>query len=140
MWKQQRLLALWASLICPCSGLIIKKAAQGGLAVAQILFSNSPDIYSASSSYSGYSATIRSFTDGPFGMEKGIILSTGSLTSPLAPGDTCPSSYTTDLYDAYTRSYCGADSYNGANFLLNVVLTKATTFLVDMVIANCDLV
>lgn len=140
MWKEQRLLALWASLICPCSGLTIRETAQGGLALAQILFNNSRDIYSASSGYSGDPAAIRSFTDGPFGMEKGIILSTGSLTSPLAPGDTCPSSYTTDVYDAYTRTYCGADSYNGANYLLNVVLTKATTFLVDMVIASCDLV
>ncbi|CAG7557808.1 unnamed protein product [Fusarium equiseti] len=140
MRKEQTLLALWASLICPCSGITIRPNAMGGLAMAQILFNNSKDIYSASSGYSGDPAAIRAFTDGPFGMEKGIILSTGSLTSPIGPGDTCPSSYTTDVYDAYTQTYCGADSYNGANFLLNVVLTKATTFLVDIVIASCDLV
>ena len=138
MRKQQKLLALSASLICSCSGLTIGSA-KGGLALAQDLFNNSRDIFSQSSGYSGDSSAIRPFTNGPFGMEKGIILSTGSLTSPLAPGDTCPSSYTTDLYDDYTRTYCGADSYNGATFLLNVTPTKATTFLVDMVIASCDL-
>ncbi|KAF4997969.1 hypothetical protein FGRMN_3489 [Fusarium graminum] len=67
-------------------------------------------------------------------------MSTGSLTSaPLGPGDTCPSSYTTDVYDAYTATYCGADSYNGASYLLNIIATKATTLLIDMVIASCDL-
>nr|CEG05193.1 unnamed protein product [Fusarium clavum]CEG05896.1 unnamed protein product [Fusarium clavum] len=111
----------------------------GGLGMAQVLSNNSRDVYSQSPGYSGDPSAIRPFTNGPFGMEKGIILSTGSLTLPLAPGDTCPSSYTTDLYDAYTRSYCGADSYNGASYLLNVVPTKATAFLIDMVIASCDL-
>lgn len=43
------------------------------------------------------------------------------------------------MYDAYTTTYCGADTYNGAVFLLNVLPTKATTLLVDMVIASCDL-
>ncbi|KAJ3536765.1 hypothetical protein NM208_g6581 [Fusarium decemcellulare] len=111
----------------------------GGLLLARVLFNDSKDIFSSSSGYSGDPSAIRSFTNGPFGMAKGIILSTGSLTSPLAPGDTCPSSYTTDMYDAYTATWCGADTYNGASFLLNVVATKATTLLVDMVIASCDL-
>ncbi|EKJ77493.1 hypothetical protein FPSE_02366 [Fusarium pseudograminearum CS3096] len=110
----------------------------GGLALARVLFNESRDIFSSSSGYSGDPSAIRPFTDGPFGMEKGIILSTGSLTSPLAPGDTCPSSYTTDLYDAYTQTYCGTDSYNGASYLLNILPIKATTLLVDVVIASCD--
>ncbi|RBR10789.1 uncharacterized protein FIESC28_09320 [Fusarium coffeatum] len=112
----------------------------GGLALARVLFNDSRDIFSLSSGGSGDPSAIRPFTNGPFGMEKGIILSTGSLTLPLGPGDTCPSSYTTDVYDAYTRSYCGADSYNGVIYTLNVLPTKATTFLVDIVIASCDLI
>ncbi|KAF5579175.1 uncharacterized protein FSUBG_13666 [Fusarium subglutinans] len=141
MRPQTTLCAIWASLIPLCSGINISPTAKGGLALAQILFGNSRDIYSSSSGYSGDPAAIRSFTDGPFGMGSGIIISTGSLTAaPLTPGSTCPSSYTTDQYDAYTQSYCGPDSYNGANYLLNVVLTKATTFVVDMVIASCDVV
>ncbi|RBR12677.1 hypothetical protein FVER53590_29051 [Fusarium verticillioides] len=141
MRPQATLCALWASLIPLCSGINISPTAKGGLALAQILFGNSRDIYSSSSGYSGDPAAIRSFTDGPFGMGSGVIISTGSLTAaPLTPGSTCPSSYTTDQYDAYTQSYCGPDSYNGANYLLNVVLTKATTFVVDMVIASCDVV
>ena len=138
MWKRHKLLALWTSLICSCSGIIIRETAQGGLALAQILFNNSRDIYSSSPGYTGDPSAIRSFIDGPFGMEKGIILSTGSLSTPSGPGDKCPSSYPTDLYDAYTQTYCGADNFNGANFLLNVALIKAKTFLVDMVIASCD--
>ncbi|KAF5250666.1 hypothetical protein FANTH_4109 [Fusarium anthophilum] len=141
MRPQTTLCALWASLIPLCSGINISPTAKGGLALAQILFGSSRDIYSSSSGYSGDPAAIRSFTDGPFGMGSGVIISTGSLTAaPLTPGSTCPSSYTTDQYDAYTQSYCGPDSYNGANYLLNVILTKATTFVVDMVIASCDVV
>ncbi|PNP78641.1 hypothetical protein FNYG_07987 [Fusarium nygamai] len=141
MRPQATLCALWASLIPLCSGINISPTAKGGLALAGILFGNSRDIYSASSGYSGDPSAIRSFTDGPFGMGSGVIISTGSLTSqPMTPGAMCPSSYTTDVYDAYTQTYCGPDSYNGANFLLNIVLTKATTFVVDMVIASCDVV
>lgn len=106
--------------------------------MARVLFNDSKDVFSSSSGYSGDPSAIRSFTDGPFGMGKGIILSTGSLNSPLAPGDTCPSSYTTDIYDDYTATYCGADTYNGASYLLNILPTKATTLLVEMVIASCD--
>ncbi|KAL5623779.1 hypothetical protein FOBRF1_003029 [Fusarium oxysporum] len=113
----------------------------GGLALARVLFGDSRDVFSSSSGYSGDPSAIRSFTDGPFGMGSGIIMSTGSLTSgSLAPGGTCLSSYTTDLYDAYTATYCGPDSYNGASFLLNVLPTKATTLLIDMVIASCDVI
>ncbi|KAF5979381.1 hypothetical protein FBULB1_5752 [Fusarium bulbicola] len=141
MRPQTTLCAIWASLVPLCSGINISPTAKGGLALAQILFGSSRDIISSSSGYSGDPAAIRSFTDGPFGMGSGVIISTGSLTAaPLTPGSTCPSSYTTDQYDAYTQSYCGPDSYNGANYLLNVVLTKATTFVVDMVIASCDVV
>ncbi|KAF5668362.1 hypothetical protein FHETE_5298 [Fusarium heterosporum] len=138
MGLQQRLFALWASLACNCLGLTLSPA-NGGLGLARVLFNDSRDIYSVSSGYSGDSSAIRPFTNGPFGMEKGIIMSTGSLTSPLAPGDTCPSSYTTDLYDAYTTTYCGADTYNGVSYLLNIIPTKATTLVIDMVIASCDL-
>ncbi|KAF5979465.1 hypothetical protein FCOIX_5293 [Fusarium coicis] len=141
MRPQATLCALWASLIPLCSGINISPTSKGGLALAGILFGNSRDIFSSSSGYSGDTSQIRSFTDGPFGMGSGVIISTGSLTSqPMTPGAMCPSSYTTDQYDAYTQSYCGPDSYNGANFLLNVVLTKATTFVVDMVIASCDVI
>ncbi|KAF5712281.1 hypothetical protein FMUND_8555 [Fusarium mundagurra] len=141
MRSQTTLCALWASFIPVCLGINISPTAKGGLALAQILFGNSRDIYSSSSGYSGDPSAIRSFTDGPFGMGSGVIISTGSLTSqPMTPGAMCPSSYTTDVYDAYTQTYCGPDSYNGANFLLNVVLTKATTFVVDMVIASCDVI
>ncbi|KAG7414641.1 hypothetical protein Forpe1208_v008265 [Fusarium oxysporum f. sp. rapae] len=134
-------LALWASLIPLCLGINIAPTGTGGLALARILFGDSRDVFSSSSGYSGDPSAIRSFTDGPFGMGSGIILSTGSLTSaPLTPDATCPSSYTTDLYDAYTTSYCGEDSYNGASYLLNVLPTKATTLLIDMVIASCDVI
>ncbi|TVY66318.1 hypothetical protein Focb16_v011264 [Fusarium oxysporum f. sp. cubense] len=139
MRPQATPLALWASLIPLCLGINIAPSGTGGLALARILFGDSRDVFSSSSGYSGDPSAIRSFTDGPFGMGSGIILSTGSLTSaPLTPGGTCPSSYTTDLYDAYTTSYCGPDSYNGASYLLNVLPTKATTLLIDMVIASCD--
>jgi hypothetical protein len=139
MRPQATLCALWASLIPLCSSINISPTSQGGLALAGILFGNSRDIFSSSSGYSGDASQIRSFTDGPFGIGSGVIISTGSLTSqPMTPGAMCPSSYTTDQYDAYTQSYCGPDSYNGANFLLNVALTRATTFVVDMVIASCD--
>ncbi|PCD34689.1 hypothetical protein AU210_007286 [Fusarium oxysporum f. sp. radicis-cucumerinum] len=139
MRPQATLSALWASLIPLCLGINIASTGTGGLALARILFGDSRDVFSSSSGYSGDPSAIRSFTDGPFGMGSGIILSTGSLTSTsLAPGGTCPSSYTTDLYDAYTASYCGPDSYNGASYLLNVLPTKATTLLIDMVIASCD--
>ncbi|KAH7204748.1 hypothetical protein DER44DRAFT_827686 [Fusarium oxysporum] len=134
-------LALWASLMPLCLGINISPTAMGGLALARVLFGDSRDVFSSSSGYSGDPSAIRSFTDGPFGMGSGIIMSTGSLTSgSLAPGGTCPSSYTTDLYDAYTATYCGPDSYNGASFLLNVLPTKATTLLIDMVIASCDVI
>ncbi|KAG8353849.1 hypothetical protein FVEN_g8092 [Fusarium venenatum] len=138
MKLQQSVLAVWVSVIPLCFGLTLSPAT-GGLAMARILFGGSTDVFASSSGYSGDPSAIRPFTDGPFGMEKGIILSTGSLTSPLAPGDTCPNSYTTDLYDAYTQTYCGANSYNGASYLLNILPTKATTLLVDIVIASCDI-
>ncbi|KAL6918438.1 hypothetical protein FSST1_009933 [Fusarium sambucinum] len=137
MKLQQSVLALWVSVIHLCSGLTLSPAT-GGLAMARVLFGGSTDVFASSSGYSGDPSAIRPFTDGPFGMEKGIILSTGSLTSPLAPGDICPNSYTTDLYDVYTQTYCGANSYNGASYLLNILPTKATTLLVDIVIASCD--
>ncbi|KAG5759037.1 hypothetical protein H9Q72_012834 [Fusarium xylarioides] len=141
MRPQATLCALWASLIPLCLGINISPTAQGGLALAQVLFGNSRDIYSSSSGYTGDPSAIRSFTNGPFGMGSGVIISTGSLTSaPLTPGGICPSTYPTDLYDAYTQSYCGPDSYNGANYLLNVLPIKATTFVIDMVIASCDVV
>ncbi|KAK7590031.1 hypothetical protein V3481_008987 [Fusarium oxysporum f. sp. vasinfectum] len=139
MRPQATPLALWASLIPLCLGINIAPSGTGGLVLARILFGDSRDVFSSSSGYSGDPSAIRSFTDGPFGMGSGIILSTGSLTSaPLTPGGTCPSSYTTDLYDAYTTSYCGPDSYNGASYLLTFLPTKATTLLIDMVIASCD--
>ncbi|KAG5811364.1 hypothetical protein H9Q74_006070 [Fusarium xylarioides] len=141
MRPQATLCALWASLIPLCLGINISPTAQGGLALAQVLFGNSRDIYSSSSGYTGDPSAIGSFTNGPFGMGSGVIISTGSLTSaPLTPGGICPSTYPTDLYDAYTQSYCGPDSYNGANYLLNVLPIKATTFVIDMVIASCDVV
>ncbi|EMT69312.1 hypothetical protein FOC4_h10016911, partial [Fusarium odoratissimum] len=112
-------LALWASLMPLCLGINISPTAMGGLALARVLFGDSRDVFSSSSGYSGDPSAIRSFTDGPFGMGSGIIMSTGSLTSgSLAPGD----------------------SYNGASFLLNVLPTKATTLLIDMVIASCDVI
>ncbi|RGP81822.1 hypothetical protein FLONG3_17 [Fusarium longipes] len=138
MRLQRSLAVLWASLLASCLGITIGPQT-GGLGMARILFNGSQDVLSSSSGYSGDPSAIRPFTNGPFGMEKGIILSTGSLTSPFGPGDMCPSSYTTDMYDEYTTTYCGANSYNGAIFLLNVLPTKATTFLVDIIIASCDL-
>ncbi|KAF5564855.1 hypothetical protein FNAPI_1933 [Fusarium napiforme] len=141
MRPQATLCALWASLIPLCLGIDIYPTTQGGLALASILFGNSKDIFSSSSGYTGDPSAIRSFTNGPFGMGSGVIISTGSLTSsPLTPGGICPSTNPTDLYDAYTHSYCGPDSYNGANYLLNVQSIKATTFVIDMVIASCDVV
>ncbi|KAM5382955.1 hypothetical protein ACJA88_003488 [Fusarium oxysporum] len=132
-------LALWASFIPLCLGINIAPTGAGGLVLARILFGESRDVFSSSSGYSGDPSAIRSFTDGPFGMGSGIILSTGTLASDsLAPGGTCPSSYTTDLYDSYTTSYCGDDTYNGASYLLNILPIKATTLLIDMVIASCD--
>ncbi|KAF5584299.1 hypothetical protein FPANT_7902 [Fusarium pseudoanthophilum] len=141
MRPQATLCALWASRIPLCLGIDIYPTYQSGLALAGILFSNSKDIFSSSSGYTGDPSAIRSFTNGPFGMGSGVIISTGSLSSQtLTPGAMCPSSYTTDLYDAYTQSYCGPDSYNGANYLLNILPIKATTFVIDMVIASCDVV
>ena len=138
MGIQRILLALWASLISLCLAITINPPT-GGLALARVLFNDSRDVFSSTSGYHGDDSGIRPFTDGPFGMARGIILSTGDLTSPLAPGDTCPSSYTTDLYDPYTATYCGPDTYNGALYSLSVLPLKATTLLVDIVIASCDL-
>ncbi|KPM43909.1 hypothetical protein AK830_g2619 [Neonectria ditissima] len=99
-------LAISASLFSVCAAFTVSPSDDASV-VGNALFSG-PGITFLQGSFSGASGAIGTFTNGPFGIGDGAILTTGEAVGAELGGNTFVSN------DAPGSDYCGSNSYDGA--------------------------
>ncbi|KAG7413798.1 hypothetical protein Forpe1208_v008342 [Fusarium oxysporum f. sp. rapae] len=130
MRRHPGLLAIWALLLSPCSSIDIVTTNDGNvLANAAI---SGPGVTVVSGSFSGSSMAAGTFSNGPFGIGSGIILTSGSAAGALPGGD----GYVANGA-AGSNTYCGANTFDGAILTMDIDVDAGFNgFLVQLILAG----
>ncbi|KAF4335477.1 extracellular alpha-1 4-glucan glucosidase [Fusarium beomiforme] len=136
MTLQPSLLALWALLPYYCSSMDIVNT-NDSTVMAAAVFGNSPGVNIISSYYGGADDASGTFTNGPFGIGSGVILTTGNVTNAL-PGNASPYGYNGVHGNG---SFCapGFQGLDAAQLFITIELQPGYNGLViEMIMASID--
>lgn len=126
------LFAIWALLLSPGSGINIVTTNDGTVLANAVI--SGPGVTVVSGSFTGSSVAAGTFTNGPFGIGSGIILTSGSAAGALPGGDTQVANGVGGSND-----YCGSNSYDGAILMVNLNIdTGFNGILVQLIIASVE--
>jgi hypothetical protein len=124
--------AIWALLLSPGSRIKIVTTGDGNVLANAVI--SGPGITIVSGPFTGSVASAGTFTNGPFGIGSGIILTTGFASGALPKGDNQIASNT-----PASETYYVADTYDGAIFTVNLDTGPGFNgVLVQLIIASAE--
>ncbi|KAM0426529.1 hypothetical protein ACHAPT_008221 [Fusarium lateritium] len=113
--KPAGILTLWATLVHRCVGFGVTETGDANT-LANAIFSGS-GITILNAQFSGSAISSGTFTDGPFGIGSGGILTSGAATAALAGGD-----HFINNGAPGSDTYCGPGTFNGAILTVDLLL------------------
>ncbi|KAI8650063.1 WSC domain-containing protein [Fusarium sp. Ph1] len=113
--KSVGILTLWASLVHYCLGFGVTESGDANT-LANAIFSG-PGITIIQASFSGASVSSGTFTDGPFGIGSGAILTSGAAVGALPGGD-----HYVNNGAPGSDTYCGTNTFNAAILTVDVLV------------------
>jgi hypothetical protein len=113
--KSVGILTLWASLVHHCIGFGVTESGDANT-LANAIFSG-PGITIIQASFSGASVSSGTFTDGPFGIGSGAILTSGAAVGALPGGD-----HYVNNGAPGSDTYCGTNTFNAATLTVDVLV------------------
>ncbi|UPK99639.1 hypothetical protein LCI18_010574 [Fusarium solani-melongenae] len=108
-------LTLWATVVHRCLGFSVTGSNDANV-LANALFSG-PGITIVQASFSGAAVSSGTFTDGPFGIGSGAILTSGSAVGALPNGD-----HYVNNGQPGSDTYCNVNTFNAAILTVDVVV------------------
>ncbi|KAM6505836.1 hypothetical protein FSOLCH5_014012 [Fusarium solani] len=113
--KSVGILTLWASLVHHCIGFGVTESGDANT-LANAIFSG-PGITIIQASFGGASVSSGTFTDGPFGIGSGAILTSGAAVGALPGGD-----HYVNNGAPGSDTYCGTNTFNAAILTVDVLV------------------
>ncbi|KAJ4249690.1 hypothetical protein NW757_007718 [Fusarium falciforme] len=113
--KSTGILTLWVSLVHQCLGFSVTTSGDANT-LAAALFSG-PGVTILQASFSGATVSSGSFTDGPFGIGSGAILTSGAAVGALPNGD-----HYVNNGAPGSNTYCGANTFNAAILSVDILV------------------
>ncbi|KAJ4181514.1 hypothetical protein NW755_011051 [Fusarium falciforme] len=105
--KSTGILTLWVSLVHQCLGFSVTTSNDANT-LAAALFSG-PGVTILQAAFSGAAVSSGTFTDGPFGIGSGVILTSGAAVGALPNGD-----HYVNNGAPGSDTYCGTSTFNAA--------------------------